>query len=402
MYKTLPVVKDAEARAADAAYADRIRFQPFLVAIEKYAAAHRLILYGHAADRLLSGQSEIDFDTMALSFYCTDAAAAHARALADLLWAAAPDGLGHYTTMLTKIPGLVFAIAVDGRDICTLTAISAGAADRLRVARPKSVQAMLAPTRLLCMDAAAQLMDTYAALCNPARAGEWAALLKIEPAMRGRMGPEAAPAALAPIPAALLAFAAGPGRVLLGPAALQPAGQRLTSPGGVLQLVSTEPLESEALAIMALTAAVAAPGARWAIHRADVPSAPRLRRLSVHVGGRAIAEVYNAGGHELVPFARRAALRAGTPYAVARFSLVDGWMSGASRGRRPTCVAAAAACAAALPPAELLPITEYAGRSGDFVLEQRRAVQAAADAGQRVRFYGPYMPAARRPGAAEP
>ena len=393
MYKRLPVVEDAEARATDAAYSDRIRFRPFLVAAEQYAAAHKLILHGHAANRLLTGQSEIDFESMALSFYCAGAGATHARALADLLWEVAPDGLSHYTTMVTKIPGRVFAISVDGRDLVTLTSIEP---DRHMV--NKTIKAMLTPVQLRCMDVTVQLMDLYAGLCDPAQAGEWAAMLEVEPGVRAAYGKsEAPPHASAPVPAALLQFAAGPGRVLVGPAAL---GRGARAPGGVLQLVSAEPLESEAQAILA---AIGRP-ARWAIHRANVPSAPRLKRLSVYDGAATIAEVYNAGAYELVPFARRAVggveCRVGTPFAVARFGLADAWM--ARPGRRASGVAAAAALAAATPPAELLPVADYVGRSVDHMLEQRRSLQAAADAGRTVKFYGPYMPAQRtRTGAAE-
>jgi hypothetical protein len=410
MYTQLDVVGEAEARADAVALKDRARYLKFFEAAERFAAEAGLIVAGSAATRLLLGDHPEDPTSSTApppvtrdSFQCdffSGQAPAHARALAEVLYKVDPAGLGHYVTVLTKVAGYLLTVTVDGRDLFTVTALPVHRGVRTAdVVIPSQRPAQFArggdgrPIQLQCTGPEIQLMGVYAALCNPAKAGSWGKLLATERSLRELFRAEIRRKIETAVARARDAqkeggasqatdrlwsrlrgeYATGPGRVLVGPAAVA-----LVAPGrpgagprgrGRLQVVAAGELEAEAGKVAAL-AREEGLEAQWTQNDPKIPTDPRLRRLTVHVvqGARRepILDIYNAAAHELIPFAtlgeggelmgspagedgdgraeggrrgpgagarRRpgpteggpAGLKIGTPFALMRFRLADMW-----------------------------------------------------------------------------
>ena len=505
MYTLLDVVADAERRAEAALFSDRLRYRAFVEAAERFAHAHGLIVSGAAATRLLLGDPAdrarpppVGLDSFQCDFF-SGRAPAHARTLGDALYALAPEGLGHYTTVLTKVPGLILSVAVDGRDMFTITGLpthrGVPTADVvIPSARPAqfATDEAGAPLMLACAGAEIQLISTYAALCNPAKAATWGEHLAAEAGLRAIFGretrakieeaaasakPHAAPPALtldsalnsalnsapnnepnsivggaqqgrAPQqgrgaqvrPAQTLLrvlrdqYAAGSGRVLIGPAAIALLTSRPVAGAERLQVITTGLLDTDAGEITAMAQRAGAEVA-WRIEDPKCPVDMRLRRMTVylvHAGSAGkrrepILDVYNSGAFDLIPCTTVAAgphggpaLKIGTPFVLMRFRLIDMWTMqvllrmgvvnadyarGVLYGMLTAYEAVAAfyegrLAAAAQDPeaaaAVLIPAT-CIGRLVEPELALKRAAQArpANDSRDRPRFFPPYFPAAR-------
>lgn len=300
-------------------------------------------------------------------------------------------------------------------------------------------------------------------LCNPAKAANWGELLETEAGLRGLFGQEIRAkieAAVARVGgAARLSaaeplyrilrdkYAAGPSRVLIGPAAIALLTGKSVVGEERLQVITAGRLDGDAQEIVELAKAAGVEVA-WKIDDPKIPTDPRLRRMTVHaVLGRRrepILDVYNSAAFDLVPYvtlastalwpgaasrrggrARRekasatsgppATLKIGTPFVLMRYRLIDMWtlqvlmqMGIINAGFARTTLngmlsgynAAAAhyesmLASAAHDPAgashQLMPLTAYIGRLEDPELALKRAAQSRTGA----RFHPPYLPASR-------
>jgi hypothetical protein len=327
MYKKLDVVAAAEARAQSLIIADRMRFRPFMEAIELYASENDVIIGGESATRLLLGRGDepapVDINSFTYNIY-SGQANQHARRLADKLYAVDPEGLGHYTTTLTKVADYYYTIAVDGRDLVTVTSLAVHRGVRTAdvvIPTPRPGQ-FLPRKQLQCMGPEIQLMQIYAAMCDPGRADEWAESLQTEVRLRELFGNSIRAKIAEAVKrveggrserraklfrALYKKFVSGPGRVLIGAAALEISLGRSPNPDSSrLQLVTSENLEKEAKEIASIAAAVGIE-VQWTTNDPKIPTDPRLRRLTVSIiEGRdqriPVMDVYNAGAHELIPF----------------------------------------------------------------------------------------------------
>lgn len=456
MYSQLDAVGDAERRAEALAFQDRLRYVPFFKEAERFAAENGLVIGGEAATRLLLGGPDdpppLTLDSFQCDFY-SGHAVAHARALGDAAHAVDPEGLGHYTAVLAKVAGHSYEVAVDGRPLFTVTALPAHrGVQTAKVVIPTERPAQFArdaggrPLRVACMGPEIQLMRVYATLCDPGQADAWGRLLETEASLRALHGREArAKIAEAVARAAggaagggrarfmravYESYAAGPDRVLVGPAALALLRGRGADLGARLQVVAAGSLEAEAQELAALAKRHGL-DAQWAVNDPKIPTDPRLRRLTLYLAeGRRrepLLDVFNAAGHELVPYAKLGGssggggdggggwqpprLKVGTPFAIMRFRLADMWTvqvlmqmgaveagyaRGLLHGMLADFEAAAAhyeqALAGGAAPEQLLPVTAYVGRLEDAGLALRRAAQNQP----KPRFYPPYYPAASR------
>lgn len=377
MYTELDVVGCAEGLAETAALADREVYLPFIEAAERFASEKGLIVGGAGATRLLIGAQDgegrppVGLDSFQYDFYAGEQARALCDSLADALYAVAPGGLGHY---VTARPGPRRVVSVDGRDLFTVAALPAHRGMRVAdVVIPSERPAQFArgaggaPLPLQCMGPEIQLMGVYATLCNPGKAGEWGGLLAAEASLRAIFGREIRPKlgeavkraeggradSRRPLFRALRdEYGGGPGRVLIGAAALALLGGRDSAGVARLQFVTDAPLEGEAREIAAIARRAGAE-VEWAINDPKVPTDPRLRRLTVKVvEGRdrrePILDVYNAAAHELVPYvahglaerARLGGLASGVPPGAAPEPELGpeslGAASGAASGAVPT------------------------------------------------------------------
>jgi len=453
MYTTFDVLAIEEGLALATVLKDRQRYRAFLVAAETYAAEHNLIAGGEYGIRLLLGGDAADSssadaagsiateDLSILREFYSSQAPTQARAIGTAMYAVDPDGLGHYTSIVTRIGGYHLVATVDGRDLVSVydLPVHRGVATAdlvLAVKRPAmlAVDAAGTPIQLLCMRAEIQLLGVYAALCNPSAGGRWPDLLEIEPKLRYMflqdMGVTdsvtggASPRPYEPShPATLWSdirdkFATGPGRVLVGPEAIRIGGGSggRASSSGRLQVVAVSPVadEAEEVATLAKSHGISV---TWGINTPRIPSDSRMERLTVYIvhphnrGREPILDIYNCGSYEAVPY-RLAKLskngpdiKIGTPFLIMRFRLVDLWTirilekmnvikseyaRTITRETVADFVAAAvavSAAAAASSAADLLPVSNYVGRATDAGLALKRAAQASGN------FYKPYYPA---------
>lgn len=330
---------------------DRLRFVPILRAAEEYAHAHGMIVGGRPATLLLLdaplGPSDYSY------VFFSDRAQEDARALTDLIYALEPAGLTHYAVMNARVPFQEFEIAVDERTLIQVKALAvhrgARAADVVvpsqRPARFARTPDGAAALPLLCMGPEIQLIDTYAALADPSRAGDWAELVKAEERLREIFGDEieakikeatsvggAEPRSRT---AAFLAdlvkdFVPRTGHALVGSLAarvLKRPGQ--VPSGGRLQLVTANTFGEEESAVRAVAARHGF-NVQSTRNEPKVPTDDRLRRMTMYIvrpGERRepFIDIYNAGDYQLVAYSQVAGLPCGSPFTVLRFILVDAW-----------------------------------------------------------------------------
>jgi hypothetical protein len=477
MYSRLEVVEDAERRAEAAAFKDRMCYEKFIEAGEQFAAKHGLIVCGPAATRLLLSNPEdsessppiLGLDSFQYDLF-SGQAPAHARALGDVMYQLDPQGLGHYTTVITKVTDYLLTVAVDGRDLFTVTYLPPYRGIRLvDIVNPSTRPAQFAkdingaPLRLLCTGPELQLIGVYMMLCNPAKAANWGELLETEAGLRVLFGQEIRAkieaavtrvGGAARLPAAKPLYrtlrdkyAAGPSRVLIGPAAIALLTGKSVAGEERLQVITAGRLDGDAQEIVALAKAAGIEVA-WKIDDPKIPTDPRLRRMTIHaVLGRRrepLLDVYNSAAFDLVPYVtlasaalwpgaalRRgeragrenapatsgppATLKIGTPFVLMRYRLIDMWtlqilmqmgvinagfakatLNGMLSGYNAAAAHYESMLASAAHDPEgashqLMPLTAYIGRLEDPELALKRAAQSRTGA----RFHPPYLPASR-------
>ena len=428
--QALDLIGDAESRAENTAFQDRMRYKPFIEAAERYAAENGLIVGDLAATRLLIG-GNLALDSFEYDFF-SGQALTHAKGLGDVLYRVDPTGLGHYTAVLTKVPGYLFTVQVDGREMFTITALQPYRGIQIRdLVIPDERPAEFSEgVRLKVLGPELQLIAVYASLCNPGKVGSWAELFPAEASLReilrrtvrekisssiarARAKGGARPQAAKFSQRLLEEFAAGPGRVLIGGAAISLLrGERVED--SRIQLIAVDTLETVAEQVSAI-------GKRagyelyWRIEDPKIPTEPRLRRLtvSVQVGGgqsrrETVLDVYNAGAFEAIPFIEldSSPIKVGTPFVLMRFRLIDMWTIqvlmelraidiGYAKGVLHEMLEGYESAAALLDkmvlssPERVAPRAAYVGRIEDPELALKRAAAAKAN-----RFYPPYYPAA--------
>jgi hypothetical protein len=388
MYKSINAVEMAIAAAESpdgAVMRDRARFTPFFEAAERYVHEHDLIVGGDTATRLLLG-NPLGPEDYFYELY-SSRALDDARALTAILYGLDPEGLGHYANMTTGVPRKEFSINVDERTLFRVKALEihrgARAADIIVPSlRPSDFARDPGgkPLMLQCMGPEIQLMDVYAALTNPARAGEWPSLLRAEERLRGMYTEEVRDKIKAvgdetqggeeELPtSALIAALASEYVPRSGHAAVGGYAVRSLEAGGAdgcqprLQLVTSNTFREEEQAVTRIASRLGF-NVQSTKNEPKVPTDDRLRRMTMYIlrpGSRRepFLDVYNPGEYELVPFVGtppptggRAAPRrrgpertrsprpkaapsgvealppgapVGTPFVVLRFLLVDAW-----------------------------------------------------------------------------
>jgi hypothetical protein len=378
LYTLFGVLADAEELAMRVAAADRARYTKFLAAAEEFAIENGLIVGRESATATLLGTPPAGgHEAERLDFY-SDKAFADAKRLGDAMYALDPDGLGHYTAVVPRVPDYMFAISVDGRELFTVTKLPVYRGVRIgdvvmpsrrapRFAAPAVARLAGPPPALLCMGPELQLMEVYAALCDPAKADSWDNALGRERALRIAFNDEitmklktsAAAAAVGGeaargdagrrVVAALCAdYIAGPGRVLIGPAAIammvRPAAA--WEPRGRLQVATEADPEADAREVSALIRRrVPGVDVQWGVNDPKVPTDMRVRRTTVYItcgGGDCLVcsgpscsrerlpvlDIYNVASHELVPYVAAAELGG------ARRAAVGGRAARRDHGRR--------------------------------------------------------------------
>jgi hypothetical protein len=417
MYKHIDVIGAAECAAVAAALIDRGRYRPFLEAAEKLATRSGLVVCGSAARRMLFSSSKTaTLNDFHYDFY-TGRGFLMARDLADVLYKVDPNGLGHYTTLVTNIPYLSWDIMVDGRPMFTVTALTARARDVCTDSRAPALFSRDLQIPVVSRELA--LLDIYRELCDPAQLSNAMEALAAEAALRthvlaaqpGVRGDSAAQSSRLARPVAELResllenFVTGAGRLLVGAAALAPSDKTAR-----LQVITENDFDAEAETV-AMAARHFGLEVRAHAVELDVPGDPRLRRLTLFVEGKdrqtAVLDLFNLASYELVPaglVTDKSLQNVAAPFVIMRLLMVELWLSNfdssasARKESRARVLAAYAQAARLLdaPPEAVLPTDRYIGRAeGAKEAFKRKILAAAAESTEtRVRVHAPYMPAA--------
>lgn len=460
MFESFDAVGLATAAAKTTVMADRAKYEPFLAGAEKYAHDHKLIVGGETATRMLLGEPPGP-DDYTYELYSTHALR-DSRALADMFYEMAPQGLGHYANVTTVTPNEVFAIFVDLRLLVRVTALSIHRGARaVDVIVPSVRPASFArdadgePLKLMCMGPEIRLIDTYSALGDPSRVGEWPGLLRVESGLRalfvdevgGKIreatgGGDEGPPTPVLIAELLRSYVPREGHVLVGSYAV--AALSGDAPSGRLQLVSSNTYKDEEKLVGRIASRMGF-SIQSTQNEPKVPTDTRLRRMTMYIvrgGGRRepFLDVYNAAEYQLVAYASGAkvggkAKRAkrdtkpkrakyhidesthvGSPYTILRFLLVDAWTIqllfrmnaiGADYTRqilkgivsdfdRTVAVLVRAQATGDFEAVFPLGTGGYIGRYWDLSIQQKREQFAAPARGGRRAFFPPYFPAAKR------
>jgi hypothetical protein len=414
MFANYDAVEKATVEAAPALLHDRERYRPFFEAAEHYAAKMHMFVAGAAAAKMLAAATSSDVsasdasasdasEEVAAEDYIYDFysphGSAHARGLADCVFAVDPAGLGRYTTLLTNVPQYNWIIMVNGRRLFTVTALPVAGGVRTaglvaRVGAPR--MGLFGAARLATVGYELALIDAYRGLCQPAKLAELGAALATESALRAAMLQERAwverlgavrdvrggaskkHIAIADLRKELEKFVAGPARVVVGwPAVRAMETESFAQAHAHSHLhsqtyVTANKLEDEWVAIERL-AHRAGVKISASIDDPRMPGDLRLRRLIVRAAhGDMLITAYNTGSYELIPYflGEEAAPnkygtvpnkygtvpnkygtvpnKYGTVFVVMRFALVDWWFAALGRASAPAAESRAAteeACA---------------------------------------------------------
>jgi hypothetical protein len=310
-----------ELKAEGFIFNDRMRYKKYMEIAEKFASDNNIIIGGPAASRLLFDEA-IRLDSFYYDFYSKHPIQ-HGRQLCDLLF---DDELGKYTTMVTKISGCYFVIAVDTRILFTFTLLSNYKNANLGDVIVSQIRpAPFTRLNVKCMGVDIQLMSVYTDLCDPSKASQWEALLHTERALREmlkfRKSENYTRKKDTPFKKMLRSrFLDDPSRVVL-------------KAQDKLQVITMNDLEDEERDI-----AVIAKSAQTVIScRIEKPMTvydSRLRRMTVfHVSGahrEPIIDIYNTASFNLVPYYNTSAdsksIKMATKFAKLRHKLVDIWI----------------------------------------------------------------------------
>jgi len=344
MYTLLPIVANAEVIAHDRVLDDRVRYIKFMEAAEQFTLDMHLIVCNNDATRLIlkssTGSDEPDSKSYHYSFYSSHAIK-QARELANIMYRIDPDGLGHYATVLTKIPNKLIVVMIDGRELVTF----------IQLPKYKGVRMIdvIIPTRrpaqflhnsqkqLMCVGSDMQLISIYASLCNPENSSLWCDILSDESRMRDIFKSEIV-------------------------SKIDRASKKSHTRGGgskisvfILDLIDTY---SESAVIIGTIAAdilvgdidvtqhlqlimkqdlkqiaediASSNNIEWKITNLKLPLDDRMEKLIV-THNNDIVEIYNIASFTLVPYTTHhyasSIVMVATPFAIAQFHLIDLWAS---------------------------------------------------------------------------
>lgn len=448
MYSTLDIIDVAESKAKVKAMEDRMKYKIFIEAGEQFIADHRLIIGGRSATRMLLLESpNVDFESFHYEIY-SEHAPRYAKMLAMALYQIDPDGLGHYTTVITKIANYMLAISVDGRELFNITTLPVhrGTATA-NVVTPIQKPAQFAtsgtnePRFLSCMGPDIQLIQLYSNLYSPAKAADYGELIHSEIGLRQlfvdelklfiqTIGGGKKKKTTRNITKLIIAirdsFTAGEGRVLIGQLAISILTGKEIRNTERLQFISVNPLEREAKEIVEVANKIGFQ-VSWKIDDPKVLTDPRIRRMTLYNGTGAhrepFCDIFNTAAFNIIPYINvkdlelrtknilPSSLKIGTPFVLMCYRLIDLWtikillkMDILTPNQTINIIKsilndyiAVASYYISLIESDIeenikfiMPISShYIGKYEDIALALKRSMQKKSD----KKFYPPYMPA---------
>lgn len=361
-------VEVAQLAAHGRGRADRERFVPLLSAVEKYVRSQKRVVGGRVATLMLardSGDREapLPLDAYHLVVYSPDPLR-DASNLARLIYALDPRGLTQYTVMVPRIGTATRSSSSEVRhneasiNVAQRELVRVRGLPRFRgvhiyeLIAPETRPSLFTGAATPCLGPEVQLLESYTALCNPGRAGDWPLVLEEERRLRevfltnfeskvkkkiaeggrpggGRPG-RGGDALLRDLRQAIVKqFLLRVGRVCLDPIDEAHSSARAAC-------VTVYPLGKEHEALAEIAGRVGA-NVHFLENDPQLLGDPQLRRLTVYFKGRGdlrepILDVYNIATYEAFPYLRKATPQSAsagyllaTAFGRARFLLVDVW-----------------------------------------------------------------------------
>jgi len=421
MYTRIDVVSAAEKAATTTIQKDRDRFYPFFEAAERLASRESLIVCGQSAIKMLTASDvlqdvlqDVPQDVpLQYDFYSTRGFMM-ARDLANVIYDADPEGLGHYTTLVTSIPHQHWKISVDGRPLFTVTAIPTLVKNACSV---DSMPALIDPSNMLqVIRPELALIDIYRDLSNPALMEDFKSLWASQETLRIEFlnklpDPNMPSAEFLARPVAefrnklLKNFITGYGRVIVGTSALLPDNKTSR-----LQIVTSNSFDNETEEVVNIAKKL---GLNIGAHVVDInyPGDTRLKKLMISVIGEGrsitVLEVFNLAQYELVPFKseKLSSIKVATAFVLMRLLLVELWASRLLKTPIPNftnrvihllhTAATRLDCEANL---DQILSMDFIGTAEDAEISFKREIQIALSVATdgKSKTYSQYMPAAAK------
>jgi len=326
---------------------DRDQYRPFLRHAEKYAREQHRVIGGRVATLMLldQGEKDIPLDAYLLIIFSPEPLK-DAGILAKQLYALDPRGLAQYTVMVPRgttggVLGAEASINVGQRELVRVRGLPRFRGVHLyEIISPEMRPGLFTGhASTPCLGPEVQLLEIYAALCDPKRGGEWPQLLEEEIKLRQVFlahfekriqkkieGGKPNNTQARDIRKTLVNdFLNREGRVWLVDPSSAEASRRLAC-------VSVFSLAKEQSYLADLAERV---GARVHFLENDpqLLGDPRLRRLTMYLKRGAemrepVLDVYNSPSHEAIPYLHRSdpqPYKIVTAFGRARFILVDVW-----------------------------------------------------------------------------
>jgi hypothetical protein len=315
---------------------DRLPYEKFIKAGEIFAAENNLIV---------ASTPGISSNKYQYEFY-SDRVVKDSKKLAETIYDLDPDGLAHYTVLITKIVNSIMTISVDSRELFRIKSLPVIRGVKLTTLIDKvKIPAQFAkdgngdPIQLLCIGHNMQLMSIYKILINPLNAANWNEIIPLEATVRAAVIAAAGTATVsgtAPRPNSkqielmniiMKKYAAGFGRVLIGTKAIEVMG--ITPPviANKLQFICSNNIESEAEYIMNLLPTDELTF-HWKIDELNNPYFPKFRRLTLHYEEKGyrhlFLDVYNSAEFTAIPYnVHPSGVRIGSMFVLLLFKLID-------------------------------------------------------------------------------
>lgn len=343
------IINVAETSATSTVMGDREKYLKYLTAAENVFKQNNVVVGGNIATKMLLKQKR-EIDDFIIEGYSLSPRA-HAIHIANVLYSVDADGFGKTTVMKTNIEDKDFSIYVNTRELIKIKYLPMLKGVSVSEAiMPSQCESIFQNTKLHCFGPELQLIDIYRLLSNPAKAGEWTSALEQEFALRKLLQAEirekikkttggGAKVSRSQVLDSLF-LNIHEGKILIG----EQAANILEFKGGnakakntqrshaKLYFVSADPIEKDIEMIKSLGFNL-----ECQINSPNIPIDPRVKRITVYLKDadhrEAIAEIFDIGNYELVPYVsktttidtKKVTVRVGTPFVILRFYLVELW-----------------------------------------------------------------------------
>ena len=333
---------------------DRMLYQPFITAAEKFCSENSVLVGGKVGIDLLVGAPKT-IDSFYYELYCDDAFAT-AKALADTLSRIKSPHVSPRTVALkTEIKHREFTLTVNTRYLFKIYAMDKyRGMNLINIMRPDT-RMSYSGFPIGCLSAEMQLIDVYRTLYSPSRLARWENDYKSENTLFGLVSEEdktgdtiaKAGATIAKAGAAdfnrhesdnrILSWLKDTDNVLVGDYAL--SALDLEQRPSRIQFISSDDIEKINGELSKLLSRQANNGRKvgiqsirttYARFNLNIPSDFQIAKYTIYavMGNEqvSIADVFNSTQFEMIPYSVVNRVKVGNPWVILRFQFIDIWV----------------------------------------------------------------------------